>query len=232
MELKSLEDLRAAHPWPGVRPDLAPDGHGAWHHGARQLLAPTARLVLEFGAWLGQSTRGWCHQAPGATVIAVDTWLGSQEHQEKPDWAKRLARLYDQFIANNWPLRGRIIPIRSTSQEALAELDDYALWPDLIYLDAAHDYASVREDVAAVTARWRGTQIAGDDWPRNGGEVGRAVTAAVGPRFLVGLIDGRSWYLRPAPVLPGQTLESVQKETDNARADRDALVRRRRLARR
>src|SRR4051812_22659948 len=86
-----LEDpvnrLRRAFPWPGEKPVIsAPIENPGWlGEGTDRVLARSlsdeTRLVVELGAWLGMSTRFIADLAPNATVISVDHWRGSSEHQ-------------------------------------------------------------------------------------------------------------------------------------------------------
>lgn len=106
-------------------------------------------IIVEVGSWLGGSARIMA-DASQATIICVDTWLGSEEHQEGRAWMEResnraevLRRLWDQFIVNCFDLRDRIIPMRTTSIMALHRLSQFGVKPDVILLDGAHDAMSV-----------------------------------------------------------------------------------------
>jgi hypothetical protein len=102
--------------------------------------------IVEIGCWMGRSTITLAINTPGV-VYAVDTWLGSEEHKgdfigKHPDW------VYAEFLRyTNTQLN--IYPIRRTSVETAAQLSD--LHPDMVFIDAAHDYDSICADILA----WR-----------------------------------------------------------------------------
>jgi glycosyltransferase involved in cell wall biosynthesis len=125
------------------------------------------KVVIEVGCWFGLSTR---HLAtllpPGGVVYAVDHWKGSSENQKgELAWTPKLPYLYEQFLSNviHENLTERIIPVRMDSLEASRYLKDVR--PDLIYIDASHDYVSVYADIAAwyPLIKERGF-ICGDDY--------------------------------------------------------------------
>src|SRR5271155_2569508 len=93
--------LAAMCPWPNERPIVQePPAVPGWlGDGARELLerslSPETGLVLELGGWVGLSTRFIADLAPNATVITVDHWCGSPEHQRNPVWKVMLPSLYE-----------------------------------------------------------------------------------------------------------------------------------------
>jgi len=107
--------------------------------------------VVEIGGWKGRSAAFMgveiANSGKSITYDVVDTWLGSDEsvHANDPDVAN--GRLYDVFLAHTAPVRQYVRPIRSTSVEAAATYADASL--DLVYIDGAHDTASVLADCAA-----------------------------------------------------------------------------------
>jgi hypothetical protein len=113
------------------------------------------------------STRAIFLGAPNAVLVCCDHWKGSPEHQTDPDCARRLPTLYETFLRNLRPWRDRVIPIRADSLDALAEIHQAGLMPDLIYLDTEHTYDRVSQELAFCTDRWPSATIVGDDydWP-------------------------------------------------------------------
>lgn len=102
------------------------------------------KSVIEVGSWLGQSTRFFADRVD--FVIAIDTWQGSLEHQNKQegsDQVQDLKLLFDQFLSNIAGYKN-IFPIRMKSF-----LASHLKLPkvDLIYIDGAHDYISVFQDI-------------------------------------------------------------------------------------
>ena len=106
-------------------------------------------LVLEVGSWLGLSTRlmaeGMRKRSVRGTVVAIDTWLGSPEHIGDV----QLETLYEQFLSNvkHERLEDYIIPFRISSVQAGHYLESKSILADIVYIDAGHEYESVKLDV-------------------------------------------------------------------------------------
>lgn len=130
---------------------------------------------VEIGSWKGKSSTYM-----GVEIInsgkkikfdCVDTWLGSPEHLDKNnDSYEPLLEipngLYNEFIKNTYTVKSAIHPIRMTSIEASKLYEDGSL--DFIFIDGAHDYRSVKEDVEHWFPKLKvGGYITGDDyaWP-------------------------------------------------------------------
>ena len=133
--------------------------------------------IVEIGCWMGRSTRALADHAVG-TVWAVDTWMGSEEHQsalvdKHPDW------LYQQFCTN---LQDRIaslkvVPIRMESIKAASLLGKNTF--DMVFIDASHDFEAVSADIQAWKSLIRpGGIICGHD--RGYPPVAQAVETHVG----------------------------------------------------
>lgn len=112
--------------------------------------AKNRKVIAEIGSWRGRTTRALADNTSGI-VYAIDTWDGSEEHQEflkdKPkDW------LYDEFLTNTrglcnvCPTRGYSINVANCFKQS------GFVWKfDMIFLDASHDYENVKNDILA----WR-----------------------------------------------------------------------------
>ncbi len=163
-----VERLREIFPWPEKRPHLEECWHGWFSQDHERLLSrylsADTKLVVELGSWMGLSTRFLCVAAPNAAVVAIDHWAGSQEHFADPQLAALVPGSYDQFIANMWPLRDRVVPVRLTTKLGMQLVKSLELEPDLVYVDAAHDTNSVLEDLYGATIYFPGAKIVGDDW--------------------------------------------------------------------
>lgn len=164
--LHALETLRARYSWPQEKPQVPQDVESMCHNGPqlKQVLNPSTKIIVELGSWLGGSALFFLEQAPQATVIAIDHWKGSLEHQQFPYWAQKLPTLYETFLCNCWDYKDRLIPMRTTTLEGLQELYDLNIYPDLMYVDASHDYSSVIADLEKIYALFPKTTIVGDDW--------------------------------------------------------------------
>lgn len=155
-----------------------------------QYLADTASKCLtavEVGSWKGRST---CAIASGVRmfVYAVDTWRGSQEHQAElrakdEDWLLR------EFLTNIKPLSTKITHKRMMSKTAAWYFTDGYFQGgkfDMIFIDASHDYESVKADILAWTPLLApGGILCGHDYdPPHWMGVKRAVDECV-PKFRI-----------------------------------------------
>ena len=167
MNSPGIDQLRSRHPYPKERPAVEPlDDGWLFPESAQRLqasLGPQTGVVVELGAWLGRSTRSIARCRPNATVIAIDHWRGSVEHQVPP-YRDLLPTLYECFLVNCLAIRDRLIPVRLSTLEGLAEVHSLNITPDLIYVDASHDYDSVKADLHACLQLFPAARIVGDDW--------------------------------------------------------------------
>lgn len=116
--------------------------------------AQTHKLIVEIGSWMGRSTRALADNTEGV-VYAVDTWEGNPEHRtllknRSGDW------LFEQFGHNVEDLLPgpvyKVRPLKSTSKEGANYLGNhYHNRFDMIFIDGARDYESVKADILA----WR-----------------------------------------------------------------------------
>lgn len=134
--------------------------------------------IAEVGSWKGRST---CALAANTKydVLCVDTWKGSREHGiVNPE------ELFTQFLANTQQYDWRVKWQKMTSLEAAALLGDESF--DMIFLDASHDYQSVKADILAWTPLLtKGGILCGHDYdPPNWMGVKQAVEECV-PGFRI-----------------------------------------------
>jgi predicted O-methyltransferase YrrM len=134
--------------------------------------AGSATKIAEIGSWRGRSTAALSDNTTG-TVWAIDTWEGSPETDFDPDFkAGGPEWLYGEFTKS---MRENVKPVRLSSVEAAYMFEAIEDRFDLIFIDGAHDYASVVADISA----WRpllaegGTLCGHDYWP--GSDVRKAV---------------------------------------------------------
>lgn len=141
---------------------------------------------VEVGSWKGKSASYMAveiiNSGKRIRFDCVDTWRGSEEHQdpsscfyvkelEDPDW------LMNQFLSNTAPVKACIHPVRMKSVSAAATYADGSL--DFVFIDAAHDYQSVVDDIRAWGPKMKpGGTLAGHDYQRE--EVQRAVHHVLG----------------------------------------------------
>lgn len=108
---------------------------------------------VEVGSWLGRSAAfmGDLIKKSGKNIkfYAVDTWQNGPVPDEVV--AARLKALggdaYETFMNNirESGLDGVVNPLRMLSSEAATKFQDGSL--EFVYIDASHDYESVKEDI-------------------------------------------------------------------------------------
>ena len=135
------------------------------------------KIVVEVGVWKGASVVTMAKELQrlqqDAVVIAIDTWLGSSEHYlwEKfipdLDFAFGYPRLYHKFAANicNEGLQDYVVPLPLDSINAFQLLKAKDIRPDVLHIDAGHDYLSVMADLKAWWPQLTpGGVLIGDDY--------------------------------------------------------------------
>ncbi len=121
--------------------------------------------VVEIGSFRGVSTETLLLFAQ--RMYAVDPWEGMES-------------IHQQFLARTAPYP-HLAVLRGRSTDVVDEIADRSL--DLVYIDGAHDYASVRADLEAWRSKVKpGKWIAGHDYSDviEGGAVIRAVDEMFG----------------------------------------------------
>ncbi len=149
---------------------------------------PSAGALVEVGSWLGRSTAYLAakikQSGKSLRFYTVDHTLGSNE----PEHAAAVNAAGGNFagaLVNNLVQCGvfdAVVPILTSSLEASRLFAAGSL--DFVFLDAAHDYASVRDDIAAWWPKIApGGMLAGHDYQPDWPEVIRAVDEHFGSRF-------------------------------------------------
>jgi len=183
--------------------DMMPFNPQGWYRNGPSLewliRRANAKVVVEVGSWLGLSTRHIAKTIPeDGVVYAIDHWLGSPNEDNS---VFDMPNLYRQFLSNviHENLTHKIIPLRMSSAEAARILD---VKPDLIYIDATHDFTNVMLDLILWYPFVKGHGVlCGDDYfwghdhDRGGGPVKRAVDVFARENNLTVRDDGWMWYL-------------------------------------
>jgi len=124
--------------------------------------------VLEIGAWEGRSAIFFLNFFPQCTVTSIDTFAGSSEHINNPEWAKLIPDCEQRFDANLAEYGSRVEKVRAESRTGLARLAIDLRRFDFIYADGSHHSRDVYIDaVASWPMLVRGGILIFDDyeWP-------------------------------------------------------------------
>jgi hypothetical protein len=119
--------------------------------------------ICEVGSWKGRSAINMARLvktlALDTEIVCVDTWLGSPEHwlKQEPEWYSSLRirngmpQLYNTFLANiiRAGVTDVVTPFPMTSENAAMVFMKLGIKFDIIYIDAAHEYGSVKRDIVA-----------------------------------------------------------------------------------
>jgi hypothetical protein len=187
----------------------------------RRALPKDAKIILELGAWRGQTTRFLAETCPNATILAVDTWHGGQYRQpEHPEWKAMLPDVWQSFVANVAEAAsfgatshtasvgallqaaeagsfgyGRVIPLHRRHDDAVRELAAAGRVPDVIYFDPDYNTRLVRETLGAIVRCYPHVPLVGHDWLWH--RVQREVSQA--SRQTGRRLDSRGnlWFLAP-----------------------------------
>jgi predicted O-methyltransferase YrrM len=111
-----------------------------------------------FSEWI---LRGW----RGERLCSVDPWAAEIDRNgDYANWTQeRIDSVYEAVVLRLGAYGERSEILRKTSADAAGDFPDRSL--DFVYIDAAHDLGSVREDIAAWYPKVRpGGIIAGHDY--------------------------------------------------------------------
>jgi predicted O-methyltransferase YrrM len=107
--------------------------------------ASTRKHIVEVGCWRGRSTTVLADNTPG-TVFAVDHFQGSEEHQ--PVDAPKLRRMFAEQMAE-YIRASKVLVLDLPSVVAAAHCAKVYKSFDMIFIDAFHDYESIKADLDA-----------------------------------------------------------------------------------
>jgi hypothetical protein len=156
-------------------------------------------IFVEVGCYRGKSTVcmavNIANSAKQIPFYAVDTWEGSEEHQEGQSFADLDVvnkNLYEVFLKNIKRVENYITPIREFSIEAAKRFTNNSL--AFVYLDASHDYENVKNDIDAWYPKIKKNgMLAGHDWQHP--DVVKAVTEFAEKNNLDILTWAGTWYI-------------------------------------
>jgi predicted O-methyltransferase YrrM len=127
-------------------------------------------IFVEIGSFKGRSSVAMAvdilNSNKDIKFYCIDTWDGSAEHQAG-QWCEDKdvvnGSLYNVFLKNIEPVKNFIIPIRKTSVEASHDFTDNSI--SFLFLDASHDYESVKNDLGVWKSKIKqGGILSGHDW--------------------------------------------------------------------
>ena len=140
------------------------DGWFHYPHIYREAVERLDGTFVEIGAWKGCSTAFLAVEAArsGKTIDihVVDTFVGSdeEEHHKDPD----LPNLRAVFDRNMEPVKDLLTVLQMPSVEAAKMFADGSV--SFVMIDGAHDYKSVKADIAAWLPKMKpGGWLCGDD---------------------------------------------------------------------
>lgn len=123
---------------------------------------------VEVGTWKGRSAAYMAVEIANSKkrikFYCVDLWSGVVSYS--PTQSSAISTddsFYQTFLANIEPVKDFITPIRNTSLEATKQFKDKSL--DFIFIDASHDYESIKQDIEAWYPKLKPTGVfAGHDY--------------------------------------------------------------------
>jgi beta-1,4-mannosyl-glycoprotein beta-1,4-N-acetylglucosaminyltransferase len=126
---------------------------------------------VEIGSYKGLSSSYMAveivNSGKSITFDCVDTWQGSEEHQQGQSFEDLDVvnnQLYEVFIQNMKPVEGYYNAKRMSSVEAAETYLDNSL--DFVFIDAAHDYDNVKQDIISWLPKVKKDGIiSGHDYP-------------------------------------------------------------------
>jgi hypothetical protein len=118
-------------------------------------------VFVEVGCWKGRSAACMCVEIANSgkdiEFYCVDMWDASDETDPN------LLGLYDTFLHNLKPVTPYFKPLKLTSLDAAAKFKDASL--DFVFIDAGHEYDSVKADILAWYPKLKlGGILAGHDY--------------------------------------------------------------------
>jgi len=167
-----MNKLKVSFPYPTVKPSIEKDFTNGrptgWCNGVNigmfeEIITPEMKVIIDGGSFMGCSASHFLELAPNASIICIDHWKGSIEHQQRED----VNELFEKFIVNMWDHKDRVFPVRKDSTVGLLAVKAAGVEPDLIYIDWSHDTTNVINDITEAYKLFPDAIICGDDytWP-------------------------------------------------------------------
>lgn len=149
----------------------------------RLIKSERPQTIVELGSLYGNSAIAMAHAGHEADIkdfkiYCVDTWLGSIENWVRGNESKRghsalmldrtgRPQFYNHFIKKirHAGVANCITPLSMTARTGIQYLHYCDIHPDLVYVDASHEYQDVMEDIeGALSITNTGGIVCGDDY--------------------------------------------------------------------
>ena len=214
-----MEKLYDHDLWKGFEPERGETKVQGWNgehpalsHFLSAAPGESAKIAIDLGVWKGQSTitlaKAMQNSGIDGCVIAVDTFLGSEEHwrpgRELFSRTNGYPDLYRTFLNNIWHagVAGYVVPLPQSTDIAARILRRAGLTASLVHLDASHDYRLVLQDAEEY---WQllapGGYLIGDDYDQSWPGVLRAADAFAARMGSALTINPPKWILQK-PLAP------------------------------
>lgn len=133
--------------------------------------APENSTIIEVGSWKGKSASFIGVEAinadKGIELVCIDTFEGSDEEEHHKDADVIAGTLFERFTENTEPVSDILTVYQESSPFAATFFHDETA--HIVYLDAAHTYEAVKEDIKAWWPKVApGGWLIGDDWMWDG----------------------------------------------------------------
>lgn len=178
----------------------------------------SAKSFVEIGCKEGRTCSTLLKHFPELKVLAVDPWRPvTNDDEDYKDWD--FSAIEAEFWANVGDAKDRCVMHQGTSEQAWHWVTQGRHWGeqlggergageycdmgpfDAIFIDAAHDYANVMEDIKLWWPLLKeGGYLAGHDYQHNFPGVMRAVAASF-PLIRVALCPDSVWVVQKEPDL-------------------------------
>ena len=166
---KQFKDLLKANPWPHECPNIDVLDHGWLAQENRDnlkglLIDINEPLVIELGTWVGKSAKFMLDLNDDLRIVTIDTFRGSPELLSNPEFVKMIdSGLKPQAQRNLFDYRKRCCILELQSHVGLIRLYRNGLKPDLIYIDASHEYSNALRDMKLALEFFPDAIVCGDD---------------------------------------------------------------------
>jgi predicted O-methyltransferase YrrM len=147
--------------------------------------------IVEIGVYKGKCTAMWnvhlINENTKYEYFAIDHFLGSEEHDKLIDY-------YSIAKENLLPIADKINLIKNESKNESLNYENEFF--DIIYIDASHDYQSVKDDINCWLPKLKKNGIiCGDDYISGWPGVVQAVDEIFG-REKINVVGSQQWWVK------------------------------------